>query len=85
MKIPKFTTCREFLKKKQKQKKYQNCLVRMFDRDEYEHMSFRLREEYRNETCFEIYILVLCFWGGWFNGSDDKTSNQYRTTKQNHI
>ena len=26
-------TCREFLKKKQKQKKYQNCIVRMFDRD----------------------------------------------------
>lgn len=38
-----------------------------------------------NETGFEIYILVLCFWGDWFNGSDDKTSNQYRTTKQNHI
>lgn len=37
-------TCREFLKKKQKQKKYQNCIVRMFDRDDYEHISFRLRE-----------------------------------------
>lgn len=37
-------TCREFLKKKQKQKKYKNCIVRMFDRDDYEHISFRLRE-----------------------------------------
>lgn len=37
-------TCREFLKKKQKQKKYQNCIVRMSDRDDYEHISFRLRE-----------------------------------------
>lgn len=37
-------TCREFLEKKQKQKKYQNCIVRMFDRDDYEHISFRLRE-----------------------------------------
>lgn len=37
-------TCREFLKKKQKQKKYQNCIVRMYDRDDYEHISFRLRE-----------------------------------------
>lgn len=37
-------TCREFLEKKKKQKKYKNCIVRMFDRDDYEHMSFRLRE-----------------------------------------
>lgn len=37
-------TCRQFLEKKQKQKKYQNCIVRMFDRDDYEHISFRLRE-----------------------------------------
>lgn len=37
-------TCREFLKRKQKQKKYQNCLVRISDRDDYEHMTFRLRE-----------------------------------------
>lgn len=44
IKMPKFITCREFLEKKQKQKKYQNCLVRIFDLDEYEHMSFRLRE-----------------------------------------
>ena len=39
--MPKFISCREFLEKKQKQKRYQNCLVRMLDRDEYEHMSFR--------------------------------------------
>lgn len=38
-------TCREFLKKKQKQKKYQNCIVRMFDRDDYEHLTFKLRED----------------------------------------
>lgn len=44
MRMPKFTTCREFLERKQKQKKYQNCLVRMLDRDDYEHMTFRLRE-----------------------------------------
>lgn len=37
-------SCREFLERKQKQKKYQNCIVRMLDRDEYEHVSFRLRE-----------------------------------------
>lgn len=37
-------SCREFLERKQKQKKYQNCLVRIFDRDDYEHMSFILRE-----------------------------------------
>ena len=30
---------------KQKQKKYQNCIVRIFDRDEYEHITFRLRED----------------------------------------
>lgn len=45
MGMPKFISCREFLKRKQKQKKYQNCLVRIFDRDEYEHMSFRLRQD----------------------------------------
>lgn len=43
--MPKFITCREFLERKQKQKRYQNCLVRIFDRDDYEHMSFRLRED----------------------------------------
>lgn len=40
----KFISCREFLEKKQKQKRYQNCLVRIFDCDDYEHLSFRLRE-----------------------------------------
>ena len=45
MRMPKFISCREFLEKKQKQKKYQNCLVRIFDFDEYEHMNFRLRED----------------------------------------
>ena len=44
MRMPKFISCREFLEKKQKQKKYKNCIVRMFDRDDYEHISFRLRE-----------------------------------------
>ena len=43
--MTRFISCREFLEKKQKQKRYQNCLVRMLDRDEYEHMSFRLRED----------------------------------------
>lgn len=42
--MPKFISCREFLGKKQKQKRYQNCLVRMLDRDDYEHITFRLRE-----------------------------------------
>lgn len=42
--MPKFISCREFLENKQKQKRYQNCLVRIFDRDDYEHMTFRLRE-----------------------------------------
>lgn len=44
MRMPKFISCREFLERKQKQKKYQNCLVRLFDRDDYEHITFRLRE-----------------------------------------
>ena len=43
--MPKFISCREFLEKKQKQKRYQNCLVRISDRDDYEHMSFKLREK----------------------------------------
>ena len=43
--MPKFISCREFLEKKQKQKKYQNCIVRMLDRDDYEHLTFRLRED----------------------------------------
>lgn len=42
--MTRFISCREFLEKKQKQKKYQNCLVRIFDRDDYEHLFFRLRE-----------------------------------------
>ena len=41
--MPKFISCREFLEKKQKQKKYQNCIVRISDRDDYEHMTFKLR------------------------------------------
>ena len=45
MRMPKFISCREFLKRKQKQKKYQNCIVRMLDRDDYEHLTFRLRED----------------------------------------
>ncbi len=43
--MPKFISCREFLERKQKQKRYQNCIVRMLDRDDYEHMSFRLRRD----------------------------------------
>ena len=43
--MPKFISCRDFLEKKQKQKRYQNCLVRMLDRDEYEHLTFKLRED----------------------------------------
>lgn len=38
-------SCREFLEKKQNQKRYQNCLVRVFDRDDYEHITFRLRDD----------------------------------------
>ena len=37
-------SCREFLERKQKQKKYKNCLVRIYDRDDYEHITFRLKE-----------------------------------------
>lgn len=43
--MPKFISCREFLEKKQKQKRYQNCLVRISDRDDYEHITFRLRKD----------------------------------------
>ena len=56
MRMPKFISCREFLERKQKQKKYRNCLVRMFDRDEYEHMSFSLREN----TDFDNFNNVFC-------------------------
>ena len=45
MRMPKFISCREFLERKQKQKKYQNCLVRIFDHDDYEHMTFRLKAD----------------------------------------
>lgn len=44
MRMPKFISCREFLERKQKQKKYKNCLVRIYDRDDYEHITFRLKE-----------------------------------------
>lgn len=70
MSMPKFITCREFLEKKQKQKKYKNCIVRMFDRDDYEHISFRLREntdfdsfnnvfdqEILDSVCFSHFII----------------------------
>lgn len=43
--MTRFISCREFLEKKQKQKRYQNCLVRIFDRDDYEHLTFTLRED----------------------------------------
>lgn len=49
--MTKFITCREFLEKKQKQKRYQNCLVRIFDRDDYEHLTFTLRED----TAFDSF------------------------------
>ena len=45
MKSRREISCREFLEKKQKQKRYQNCLVRIFDCDDYEHITFRLRED----------------------------------------
>ena len=48
-------SCREFLERKQKQKKYQNCIVRMLDRDEYEHMSFRLRENTDFDNFNNVY------------------------------
>lgn len=53
--MPKLISCREFLKKKQKQKKYKNCLVRVFDFDEYEHMTFRLREDTDFENFNNVY------------------------------
>ena len=43
--MTKFISCREFLAEKQRQKRYQNCLVRLFDRDDYEHLAFKLRED----------------------------------------
>lgn len=55
MRMPKFITCREFLEKKQKQKRYQNCLVRISDRDDYEHMTFRLRENTDLDNFNNVY------------------------------
>lgn len=55
MRMPKFISCREFLEKKQKQKRYQNCLVRIFDRDDYEHLSFRLREDTNFDNFSNVY------------------------------
>lgn len=48
-------TCREFLEKKQKQKRYQNCLVRISDRDDYEHMTFRLRGDTDFDNFNNVY------------------------------
>ena len=53
--MPKFISCREFLEKKQKQKRYQNCLVRIFDRDDYEHMTFTLRENTDFDNFNNVY------------------------------
>ena len=56
-------TCREFLEKRKKQKKYQNCIVRMFDRDDYEHITFRLRENtdfYSFNNVFDQQIFDSC-------------------------
>ena len=60
MRMPKFISCREFLERKQKQKKYQNCLVRIYDRDDYEHITFRLRvdtEFYSFNNVFDQQLL----------------------------
>ena len=56
MRMPKFITCREFLERKQKQKKYQNCLVRIYDRDDYEHITFILREN----TDVSNFLIHVC-------------------------
>ena len=67
--MPKFISCREFLERKQKQKKYQNCLVRIFDFDEYEHMNFRLREDTNFDNLFSHFIfkdeegITICLYG----------------------
>lgn len=53
--MTKLITCREFLEKKQKQKRYQNCLVRMLDRDDYEHLSFRLRDDTNFDNFNNVY------------------------------
>lgn len=48
-------SCREFLERKQKQKKYKNCLVRIFDRDEYEHITFRLKADTNFDTFNNVF------------------------------
>ena len=53
--MPKFISCREFLEKKQKQKRYQNCLVRIFDRDDYEHLFFRLSKNTDFDNFNNVY------------------------------
>lgn len=53
--MPKFISCREFLEKKQKQKRYKNCLVRIFDRDDYEHLFFRLSENTDFDNFNNVY------------------------------
>lgn len=53
--MTRFISCREFLEKKQKQKKYQNCLVRIFDRDDYEHLTFTLREDTDFDNFNNVY------------------------------
>lgn len=53
--MTRFISCREFLEKKQKQKRYQNCLVRIFDRDDYEHLTFTLREDTDFDNFNNVY------------------------------
>ena len=53
--MPKFISCRDFLERKQKQKKYQNCIVRMLDRDEYEHITFRLKADTNFDTFNNVF------------------------------
>ena len=53
--MTKFISCREFLERKQKQKKYQNCLVRISDRDDYEHLFFRLGENTDFDNFNNVY------------------------------
>lgn len=53
--MTRFISCREFLEKKQKQKRYRNCLVRIFDRDDYEHLTFTLREDTDFDNFNNVY------------------------------
>lgn len=74
MKMPKFISCREFLQEKQKQKRYQNCLVRIFDRDEYEHITFRLREDtdFDNfDNVFDQQLLDSCLFSHFITSDED--------------